>query len=141
MKQLTDKWIDRFFDIAKTVASWSKDKTKVGAVLIDDNLKIVSTGYNGLPAGLNDDYIIDRAFKVPRIVHAEMNAIANARQDVSGLTLFITHPPCNDCAKHIAAFGILRVYFKQNDELASRWNCDIAQEILHEAGVEFHPVG
>ena len=49
-------WDKRFMDLSKMVATWSKDKsTGVGAVIVNDEKKIVSVGYNGFPRKINDD--------------------------------------------------------------------------------------
>lgn len=71
-------WQQRFLKIAFEVATWSKDGTQVGAVLVNRQRRILATGYNGLPAGMDDSKISDREWKIARVVHAEMNALANA---------------------------------------------------------------
>ena len=48
-------WHQRYIDLAKTTASWSKDPSrKIGAVIIGENNQIVSLGYNGFPRGIED---------------------------------------------------------------------------------------
>ena len=50
------KWDKRFLELAKLVGSWSKDpSTKVGAVIVDCNNRIISVGYNGFPKGVKDN--------------------------------------------------------------------------------------
>ena len=51
-------WDYRFLELAQLVSKWSKDpSTKVGAVIVDKNRRILSVGYNGLPKGVKDfDY-------------------------------------------------------------------------------------
>ena len=74
-------WHQRYIDLAKTTASWSKDPSrKIGAVIIGENNQIVSLGYNGFPRGIEDteERLNDRETKYKYIVHAEMNAIYNA---------------------------------------------------------------
>ena len=49
------KWDNRFLVLAKLIGSWSKDpSTKVGAVIVDQDNKIVSVGYNGFPKNISD---------------------------------------------------------------------------------------
>ena len=49
-------WKERFIELAKHVAGWSKDKsTGVGAIIVDDDKRVVSMGYNGFPAGCDDE--------------------------------------------------------------------------------------
>ena len=79
-----NKWDDRFLKLATVIGNWSKDpSTKVGAVIVNDDNKIISTGYNGFPRGIRDDDRLDnRAQKYDLIVHAE----ANSTGEVSLLT-------------------------------------------------------
>jgi dCMP deaminase len=47
---MSPKWIVRFLDLARTVSQWSKDpSTKVGAVIADNQQRVVSLGFNGFP--------------------------------------------------------------------------------------------
>ena len=88
----------------------------VGAIIVKDD-RIISIGYNGMPAGWdnNCEYTVDGELKTrPEVLHAETNAIAKlARSSESGLNadLFVTHSPCLDCAKIIYQSGIRRVYY------------------------------
>ena len=109
-KQL--KWDLRFLKIAQETSEWSKDpSTKVGAV-ITNKLKIISCGYNGLPQNFPDLQTIleNRKEKYKYIIHAEMNAILTANQDLHGCTLY-TFPflPCTHCASMVVQAGITRV--------------------------------
>jgi dCMP deaminase len=52
----TDKWDARFLDLARHVATWSRDpSTQTGAVIVRPNRTIASVGYNGFPRDCNDD--------------------------------------------------------------------------------------
>lgn len=141
------KWHVRFLQIAKEVSTWSKDKTKVGSVIINPKRKtIVSTGYNGFPSGMEDsqERIDNRDIKLEFTVHAELNAILNAKQSVEGFDLY-TYPTmmipnnCPNCAKHIAASGIKRVFYYEEENLSERWQklADITKTIYNETGVEY----
>lgn len=105
-------------NIAEAVKLRSPDpKTQVGAVLVDSSFRIVGTGYNGPPAGFDDqklDWVDRKPSLYQRIVHAEMNAIlySGSRYD-DRATLFVTMSPCLDCLKLIAAAGIKTIYFKE----------------------------
>lgn len=106
-------------DIAETVSQQSSAKRlQVGAIVVKED-RIISIGYNGMPAGWdNTCEITDRAGALltkAEVLHAESNAIAKlARCSESGLgaTLFITHSPCIECAKLIYQSGIANVYYK-----------------------------
>ena len=92
-------------------------RLKGGALVVKDD-RIISIGYNGMPAGWdnNCEYELeDGTIKTkPEVLHAESNAISKlARSSESGLDadLFVTYSPCLDCAKLIFQSGIRRVYY------------------------------
>jgi len=96
------------------VASKSKDpSTKIGAVIVKDN-RVISTGYNGFPIGVDDEIsrYNDRETKYMYIVHAEHNAIlASAKFGIStmGTTLYTNGLPCNSCMKAVIQSGISEI--------------------------------
>lgn len=106
-------WSDYFLNLAQATALRSKDpNTKVGAVIVNPDGRIVAQGYNGMPAGMDEQW--DDEVKDDLVIHAELNAVANAaRSGVSTLggTMYLTLPPCQNCAKVIAASGIAHVEF------------------------------
>jgi len=109
---LINKWDRRFMELALHVAQWSKDpSTKVGAVIVKPDKRIVSVGYNGFPSGVCDheERYAERAVKYKFVSHAERNALDNVSQDVTGCTLYSTLQPCPDCAKSIIQKGIAEV--------------------------------
>ena len=126
-------------ELAKLVASWSKDdSTKVGAVIVDEQRRIVSTGYNGPPQGVKDEYA-DRTQKLRRTLHAETNALAFAQRNVRGCTIYITHPPCAQCAAQIIQHGIRKVVFDlPTYNFLTRWGDDYKESLamFSEVGVE-----
>lgn len=135
-------WDARFIDLAAEVANWSKDpSTPVGCVIIDPQRRIVSTGYNGFPKGIDDDgRLLDRTIKYRLTLHAEHNAILFAQRDLSGCTLYVwPMPPCAHCAAQIIQVGIGRVVSLPPDKgQLFRWGDDweLAHNILLEAGVD-----
>lgn len=105
-------WDQLHITNAVLVSMKSKDpRTKVGAIIVDKNNHPVSTGFNGIPRGVldNDDRLHDRALKQFFIEHAERNAIYAAKEDLEGCTIYVTFPPCSDCARAIIQTGIKRV--------------------------------
>lgn len=133
-----EKWDARFYAHAEQVASWSKDpRTKVGCVLVIDN-HVVSEGFNGFPAGIEDDArLYDRDIKRAITLHAEINAIIHARGSVRGATAYITTLlPCSQCASALIAAGIRRVVSRRsNDPLHAVYSPELAVGLLDEAGV------
>lgn len=109
-------------DTAKIFAELSHARRlHVGAIVVKDD-RIISIGYNGMPAGWDnncEDELHQPIGRVdlktkPEVLHAESNAIAKlAKSSESGLgaDIFITHAPCMECAKLIYQSGIKRVYF------------------------------
>jgi deoxycytidylate deaminase len=82
-------------------------------------------GYNGFPAVLLDEDALyaNRETKYSRIIHCEMNALNEAKQDVSDCTLY-TWPfaSCDRCFVHMLNAGLKRfVYPKATPEVLTRW--------------------
>lgn len=114
-------WEEYFMGIALLSAQRSKDSnTQVGACIVNEQHKIVSVGYNGMPTGCEDNEMPwerEGAFletKYPFVCHAELNAILNCNTDLHGCTLYVTLFPCNECAKAIIQSGIRRVIYLDN---------------------------
>jgi dCMP deaminase len=102
-----------FMDLAKTVAQNSKDpSSKVGCVIVDEDKRLVSTGYNGMVAGCDEDHMTwDRPMKYHLVIHAEANALLYARRNLKGCIAYITHSPCESCLKLLLQAGIKRIYY------------------------------
>ena len=124
------KWDRRFLDLAAGMATWSKDmSTQVGAIIVDRDQRIVSSGYNGFPRGVVDsiERYQDRDTKYRMVVHAEINAILFAKRDLTGCTIYV-HPfmPCARCAAMVIQTGIKRVvYPPASEDILSRWADDL----------------
>lgn len=147
MPDTFDKWDKRFMQLAETVATWSscyQENRHIGAVIVK-NKRIMTTGYNGAPAGIEScrdkQSCLRREMNIPSgtrhelcyAVHAEQNAIAQAARmgvNIENSTLYCTHQPCIICTKIIVNAGIKRVVYKYGypDEFSLR--------LLKEAGIE-----
>ena len=133
-----NKWDKNFLELAKTVSTFSKDpSTKVGAVIVDNDNRVISIGYNGFPKGIRDDHRLDnRDLKYDMVVHAEANALLFANAPTKGCTIY-TWPfqPCSRCASLIIQAGVQRVVSVENEE--TRWvsNFQLAHDMLTEARV------
>lgn len=141
-----DKWDARFMEMAEVIAGWAscyqKDR-KIGAVIVK-NKRIVTTGYNGAPAGIKT--CVERGeclrkklgiasgtkHEICYAIHAEQNAIIQAAKlgsSIDGATLYCTHQPCVICAKMIVNSGITRVVYKHG------YPDEFAVQMLTEGGV------
>ena len=92
----------------------------VGAIIVKDD-RIISIGYNGMPAGWdnNCEYVLeDGTLKTkPEVLHAERNALdklAKGNEGGLGAIMFITHAPCLECAKSIYGAGISHVFYRDS---------------------------
>ena len=132
-------WDRRFLDLAKFIAQWSKDpSTKVGSVIVDKNRRVVSTGFNGLPSGVEDtlERLHNRELKYQMIVHAERNAILDARQNLAGYSLYVwPMMPCSVCATMIIQVGVKEVVAPFSDN--PRWveSFKLTEEMFAESGI------
>lgn len=140
---MNDIWNRRFLELASFISNWSKDpSTKVGAVIVDQNRRIISTGYNGFPIGVSDDFerLENREFKYKAILHAEENAIMFAKRDLSNCSLYVSSlPPCSHCASLIIQSGIKNVY-TWDQEIPDRWigSISVTEVMFRESGVRLN---
>lgn len=137
---MIDKWHLRFLRLAREVASWSKDpSTQVGCVIVDQSRRVVSLGFNGLPAGLHDTAgrLLNRDLKLALTIHAEENALLFAGRPVHGCVAFVTRHPCAHCAAKLIQSGIGAVTHLSNPDFDRRWadNLAISGQALAEAGI------
>lgn len=135
-----------YMEIAQTVSKASKDtNTKVGAVIVSNDGRVLSCGYNGAPRKFNDRLVptaregnfIDT--KYAYTCHAELNAILNYRgslADFDGATIYCTLFPCNECAKALSQININKVIY-----LDDKHHTDdiyyVSRYILDECGVKY----
>lgn len=109
---------------AQTFAELSHARRlKVGAIVVKED-RIISIGYNGMPAGWDNTCEYEEFYEdgpilktKPEVLHAETNAIAKlakSNDSGNGATMFITHSPCIECAKLIYQSGINGVFYRDN---------------------------
>jgi dCMP deaminase len=129
-------WDEYFMGITFEVARRSTcNRAQVGAIVVRDK-RILTTGYNGSPAGLPHCTEVGCLMvngHCVRTLHAEQNAIIQAALhgvSTAGATVYVTHQPCLICAKVIINAGITRVVY------GGDYPDDLARQFLDEAGVE-----
>lgn len=134
---------DYFLALCDVAAQRSKDpSTQVGAVIVRGG-DILSTGYNGMPAGLIETpERWERPTKYALVVHAEENALLRAARNgisIKGATLYVSLFPCAKCARVIANSGIRELVFnKEKTAMFARGDhhdFNLATTILSETGV------
>ena len=138
---MSTDWDERYLQLAEHIASWSKDRsTKVGAVIVSKHNRIISTGFNGFPTGVNDDVEErhERPAKYLWTEHAERNAIFSAPRGVEleGSTLYCTWFPCSDCARAIIQSRIGVVWYREKS-VVDRWvdSFAVSQKMFDEVGI------
>ena len=142
-----NKWDARWLEMAGIVSTWSKDpSTQIGAIAVKDK-RLISTGYNGFPRGIQDldDRWNNREEKYKYVVHAEMNCIYNANyhnQSLKGSTMYIVGlPVCHECAKGIIQAGVIRVVAEFKDA-PLKWarSTEITEKMFKEAGIVYDQI-
>jgi dCMP deaminase len=131
-------WDEYFMATAVLMASRSNcDRLHVGCVIVTGGVtrknRLVAAGYNGyLPGTPHVSRLRDGHEQAT--VHAEQNAIADAARrgsSVEGCVAYVTHYPCINCAKILAAAGIAAIKYH-----ADYQNDPIVAPLLVEAGVK-----
>lgn len=136
-------WDEYFMGIACLSALRSKDpSTQVGACVVDQDHKVVSIGYNGMPRRIDDDILPwghgeGLESKYLYVCHAEFNAILNTRNGsaLNGCSIYVTLFPCNECAKAIIQVGIREVVYL-SDKHADDTIYLASRKLLELAGVK-----
>ena len=136
-------WDEYFMGVALLAAERSKDpNTQVGACIVDDQNRILSTGYNGFPQGCSDDefpWNRDEAkgdTKYQFVVHAELNAILNASgKNLFGSTVYVALFPCNECTKAVIQSGISEIVYL-DDKYHDTPSTTASRRMLIAAGVK-----
>lgn len=129
-------WDDYFLATAWLIASRSVcERLRVGCVIVSTGSqrnRIIAAGYNGfLPGAPHHSQVRDGHEQAT--VHAEQNAIADAARrgiSVEGCAAYVTHFPCINCAKVLAAAGIRSVFFHREYR-----NDPLALQLLEGAGI------
>lgn len=123
---MKEKFKYAYMKTAQTFAELSSARRlQVGAIVVKDD-RIISIGYNGMPAGWSNDCEDEIHYPdaegvtlktKPEVLHAETNALcklAKSTESGDGAVLFVTHMPCLDCAKLIYQSGISSVFYRDS---------------------------
>lgn len=135
-----------FLEVAKKFSLLSKDpSTKVGSIIVDNSGKILSVGYNGFPSKYPDKYDISREKKLGITIHSEVNAILNAAKNgtsLEGSTIYVSEPPCSNCAAALINAGIKVVVHPHNYTLSDNWesSLNLARELFSKCKVKIEAI-
>lgn len=147
------KWHRRFLELCDVISKWSKDRsTKTGCVIVKNN-RIISTGYNGFPPGV-DDEIEERHGRPQKYMfteHCDRNAIYQAAKlgvSLENSIMYLNNPPCHDCCRGIIMSGIRKVIWPEdnpmenNKDVNKRWqeSLEVAFTLMKESGVKFYRI-
>lgn len=142
-------WDEWFFNQCEVIKTKSKDKhTKCGSVVVSSDNRVISQGYNSLPAGANDSVQtrFERPLKYKYMVHSERNAVYSAARigiNLKGAKIYVTGIPCMDCAHAIIQSGIIEVIY--DADLQEKWSSPVYQdaglvkELFDECNVTLRP--
>jgi len=132
-------WDEYFMATAVLISTRSNcERLHVGCVIVaggDRKNRLVAAGYNGFLPGTPHVSMM-RGGHEQATVHAEQNAVADAARrgsSVAGCIAYVTHFPCLNCAKMLAAAGIAEIKYRsdyQNDPLVGRLVSDAGVKIL-----------
>lgn len=136
---MRSSWQEYFMGIAESIAQRGTcDRAFVGAVIVNNDNRIVSTGYNGSISG--DNHCIDSEHKMRdghciRTIHAEQNALYYCAKEgikVKNCSIYVTHFPCLNCTKALIQSGINHIYYKNDYRID-----EYALELLNIANVKY----
>ena len=116
------KWEEHFFRLVYAISLKSKDEsTKFGAIIVNRDNTVISTGYNSFPRELNDT-VPERQIRPEKykwFAHSERNAIYNAARigvSTQGCKMYTQGMPCPDCAIAIIQSGITNLFIHSDWE-------------------------
>ncbi len=139
-------WDEYFMGIALLSAMRSKDEnTQVGACIVNNENKILSLGYNGMPIGCPDSEMPWKRSGAPLdtkymfVCHAEFNAILNSpAPSLKGAKIYTTLFPCNECAKAIIQSGISEIIYL-SDKYSGTDGDLAAKRMFDMVGISYRP--
>lgn len=137
-------WDEYFMGIAILSAQRSKDEnTQVGCCIVNQENKILSLGYNGMPTGCDDALMPWKRQGAPLdtkymyVCHAELNAILNRSSgSLQGAKLYVTLFPCNECAKAIIQSGIREIVYA-SDKYDGEDNNTASKRMFDMVGIKY----
>ena len=125
-------WDDYFMSIALLASQRSPcERLQVGSVIVKNN-RLISMGYNGYISGAPHTSRVKDNHE-QSIIHSEINAITDCAKRGASLEngkIYVTHYPCINCFRSIAACGIKEIMY-----LNEYKNDPIIQDLAGDAGI------
>lgn len=127
MRPTKDQWAIALCNVTAMRATCAR--RQVGAVILSEEGHVLSTGYNGVPAGMphcidspcaGACYPSGTGLDACDAIHAEVNAIAHLREPRAAHTMYVTAAPCVACTKVALATGIKRIVFLEDYPTSGR---------------------
>ena len=141
IKMNVTKKYSMMFGVAHVMSKCSEDpSTQTGSVIANGDV-IISTGYNGLPRGMQKfDGIEERPTKYYYYEHGERNAIFNAARIgacLTGCTIYVLGVPCAPCMRAIIQSGIVEIVISNYKDTPERWidSCLAGLLMVRAAGI------
>lgn len=143
-------WDEIWMTMADTMSLRSKCcRAQVGCVIVSESQNVLAASYNGPPANYTaegscelwcprgrGEGTMDATYSNCPTVHAEVNAVARAdHSKISGATAYSTRSTCINCAKSLAAAGIIRLVHRVEDIDMHR-NPTEVEDFLTDCGIE-----
>jgi dCMP deaminase len=116
-----DEWGLRLAEV--TALRGTCSRRRVGAVAVDINGVILSTGYNGVPRGFQHcnevpcagtGFASGLGLDTCEAIHAEVNCVVFCPDTQRIMTLYVTTAPCVSCGKLLLATGCTRIVFRED---------------------------
>jgi dCMP deaminase len=130
-------WDEYFMATAVLISTRSScERLHVGCVIVsggDRKNRLIAAGYNGFLPGTPHVSRVREGHE-QATVHAEQNAIADAARrgsSVEGCVAYVTHFPCINCAKILAAAGIAEIRYREDYA-----NDPLVAPLLADAGIK-----
>ncbi len=124
--------------IALLVSERSKDKhTKVGCVALSPCKTKLSWGWNAFPSKIKETQDrLERPLKYKYFLHSEMSMIINTKESLEGWDIYLTMPPCEDCAKALIHAKVNKILYLDEPNNPGSYDYQFAKEMLKEANIE-----
>ena len=134
-----DSWNSVISSMVEVLKNRSKDpRTQCASIAVSEDYKDIVWGYNGMITGYpENEEIWKPENKYKLVLHSEINLIIGAKRDLKNYTLFVSIPPCSDCAKYICQAGFKKVFYINEPNNKSQLDYDFAKQLFKTMNITF----